>query len=93
MAPGKSETEHCTAVSKQRGNPVDTLLTASELFCHLKSCLFHLCYFEIFGVTVQLLKKTPNFGLRALTTFFPKFAKFHIIYILVHYHCSKTASS
>lgn len=24
MAPGKSEAEHCTAVSKQRGNPAST---------------------------------------------------------------------
>lgn len=56
MAPGKSEAEHCTAVSKQRGNPTDSL-SAFELFCHFKLCLFHLCYLEIFSVSVQLIKK------------------------------------
>lgn len=56
MAPGKSEAQHCTAVSKQRGNPADNLLTAFQLFCHLKLCLFHLCYLEIFSVSVQLIK-------------------------------------
>lgn len=75
MAPGKSEAEHCTAVSKQRGNPVDTLVTAFELFCLFKPCLFHLCYLEISGVTVQLMK---NFFLTPLTAVSPMFAKFHI---------------